>query len=305
MTRSGLVCPVCLSVAPVPVVERHGRYALRLCGGCDVQFADPMEEPGQNFYEQHGRYTGPELLYTSPRSLNWDQRWFLRDRPRPGGALLDVGCGTGYFLAAARLAGYRVSGLDLSRPQLELARRLFGLTDLYATTLAEYARSRAAGSLDVVTAFQVMEHVADPIAFIRDACKLLAPGGYLAVGVPNWHVWRIFREWLDHPPHHLTRWSRTSLKKALALGGFEVVRLREHRSAYSFFLRYLRAGLLRSAMQRLSFSKEGAPAPNAAVLALSVAKIRLLQFLDLPAQVLLNSIQAPGIILYALARARE
>jgi len=286
-------------------MEHHGSYTLRLCGTCDVQFADPLEEPGQSFYETHSRYTGPELLYTTPRALNWDQRWFLRDRPCSGGALLDVGCGTGYFLAAARRAGYRVSGLDLSRPQLELARRLFGLTDLYPTTLAEYARSRAAGSLDVVTAFQVMEHVADPVAFIRDARALLVPGGYLAVGVPNWRVWQIFREWLDHPPHHLTRWSRTSLRKALELGGFEIVRLREHRSAYSFFLRYLRLGLLRSAMKRLSPSRESVPAPNTAVLALSVAKVRLLQWLDLPAQALLNAIRAPGIILYALARVRE
>jgi SAM-dependent methyltransferase len=272
---------------------------------CDVQFADPLEEPGQSFYETHSRYTGPELFYTTPRALNWDQRWFLRDRPRRGGALLDVGCGTGYFLAAARQAGYRVSGLDLSRPQLELARRLFGLTDLYPTTLAEYARSRAAGSLDVVTAFQVLEHVADPVGFIKDARRVLVPGGYLVVGVPNWRVWSIFREWLDHPPHHLTRWSRMSLRKALELGGFQVLELREHRSAYSFFLRYLRLGLLRTAMQRFSSPTESAPTPNVTVLALSVAKVRVLQFLDIPAQALLNAIHAPGIILYALTRARE
>lgn len=298
-------CPVCLNPDACLVVEHHGRYTLRWCGKCDVQFADPMEEPGQEFYESHSRYTGPELLYTSPRSLNWDQRWFLRDRPRAGGKLLDVGCGTGYFAAAARLAGYRVSGLDFSRPQLELARRLFGLTDLYPTTLRDYARSAPPASLDVVTAFQVLEHVADPVAFIRDARTLLAPGGYLAVGVPNWRVWGIFREWLDQPPHHLTRWSRTSLAKALERGGFEVVKLREHRSAYSFLLRYLRLGLLRTAMKRFSPLTAGSPTPSATVLALSVAKVRALQFLDVPAQMVLNAIRAPGIILYGLARARE
>lgn len=286
------------------MIEHHGPYTLRLCGTCDVQFADPMEEPGQAFYESHARYTGPELLYTSPRSLNWDQRWFLRDRPCPGGTLLDIGCGTGYFLAAARRAGYRVSGLDLSRPQLELARRLFGLADLHATTLTDYARSTTPGSFDVVTAFQVLEHVADPVGFIRDARTLLVPGGCLALGVPNWRVWRILREWLDHPPHHLTRWSRMSLTGALERGGFEVVRLREHRSAYSFFLRYLRLGLLRTAMKRFSSSTRGAPTPSATVLALSVAKVRALQCLDIPAQAVLNAVRAPGIILYALARVR-
>ena len=70
-----MTCPVCASVGRSSVVERHGTFALRLCAECDVQFADPMEEPGQAFYESQARYTGPELHYTSPGLLNWDQRW--------------------------------------------------------------------------------------------------------------------------------------------------------------------------------------------------------------------------------------
>jgi 2-polyprenyl-3-methyl-5-hydroxy-6-metoxy-1,4-benzoquinol methylase len=179
-------------------MERYGKFALLWCPACDVQFSDPMEEAGQAFYEQHEIYRRPETLYTSPRLLNWDQRSFLRDRPGQGGRLLDVGCGTGYFAAAARELGYRVSGLDLSRPQLELARTRFGLSDVHATTLFDYARTVPPHSFDVVTAFQVLEHVADPLAFLGDARRLLATGGHLAVGVPNWRVWRMLREPFDH-----------------------------------------------------------------------------------------------------------
>ncbi len=297
-------CPVCLSLDPCPVVERHGRYTLRWCGACDVQFADPMEEAGREFYETHALYCGPESLYASPRLLNWDQRSFLRDRPRTGGELLDVGCGTGQFVEAARRAGYQVTGLDVSRPQLELARRRFGLSSLYPMTLGEYAR-QAAVSFDVITAFQVLEHVADPVAFLADARKLLAPQGYLAVGVPNWRAWRIFRDPLDAPPNHLTRWSPSSLRVALERSGFEVLKLREHRSAYNFFLRYLRLGLLRRAMRRFARAEGSPPAPCRAVLALSIVKVRALRAFDLPAQVVLSAIRAPGVGLYALARAKE
>lgn len=264
-----------------------------------------MEEAGREFYETHALYCGPEALYASPRLLNWDQRSFLRDRPHPGGSLLDVGCGTGYFAEAARRVGYRVTGLDLSRPQLELARQRFGLSSLYPMALGEYARQAPVGSFDVVTAFQVLEHVADPVSFLADARRLLAPRGYVAIGVPNWRAWPIFRDPLDAPPNHLTRWSPKSLTGALERGGFEVMKLREHRSAYGFFLRHLRLGLLRMAMKRLAPPTGGAPTPSAAVLALSAAKVRALRVLDLPAQMVLNAIRAPGVILYALARVRE
>jgi len=295
-------CPVCDAEPTSPPMELHGSYVLHRCRRCDVQFADPLEEPGQQFYETHWRYSGPEIHFTSPRALNWDQRCFLRDRPRPGGRLLDVGCGTGYFAAAAQRAGYHVTGLDLNRNQLEIARRSFGLADLHAMTLAEFARGVPAGSLDVVTAFQVLEHVAAPMDFVGEAARLVRPGGYFAVGVPNWRVWRAFREPLDCPPHHLTRWSAVSLAHALDRGGLQVVSLREHRSAYSFLLRHARLGLLRRVMER-SRSESGArEAHHQAVVALSVIKTRLLVLADLPARALLTALRVPGGLLYALAR---
>ena len=277
-------------------------FMLRWCPSCDLQFADPMQEAGQEFYETHALYRGPESLYASPWLLNWDQLSFLRDRPCPGGRLLDVGCGTGHFAEAARQAGYRVTGLDRSRPQLDLARSRFGLTDLHAETLAGYAGHAPAGSFDVVTAFQVLEHVADPVAFLAHAKGLIAPGGYLGLGVPNWRIWPIFREPFDAPPNHLTRWSRTSIRTALDRGGFETLKVREYRSAYSFLLRHVRFGLLRRAMASPRGPSSG---PRATVLTLAIAKVRILRLLDLPARALLNAVRAPGVCLYALARARE
>ena len=296
-------CPVCEEPPAGSPVERHGPYDLYRCGRCDLQFADPLEEPGQQFYETHWRYTGPEIHFTSPRALNWDQRCFLRDRPCPGGRLLDVGCGTGYFLAAAQRAGYQVTGLDLNREQLDIARRSFGLSDLHATMLSEYERTVPPGSLDIVTAFQVLEHVAAPMDFIAEAVRLVKVGGCVAVGVPNWRVWPVFREALDCPPHHLTRWSRASLVGALERAGLEVVRAREYRSAYSVFLRYLRLGVLRRVMDRVRHEPGGDDTGrHQAVVALSVMKTRMLMLADLPARALLTALRVPGGLLYALGR---
>lgn len=317
------LCPICGAHAAGPAVERHGRFALHWCRACDVQFSDPMEEAGQAFYETSRHYGGPECRYTSTKTLNWDQRCFLRDRPQAGGRLLDVGCGTGYFLAAARQRGYQVSGLDLSRPQLEIARRQFGLADLHAEAFDDYARRTPPGRLDVITAFQVLEHVVDPLAFLASARRLLAPGGVVTIGVPNWRMWDLFREPLDCPPNHLTRWSRASLRAGLERQGFTVIKIREHRSAYGWMLRHLRLGLLRRAMSRQVSSISGdstcASAPRVvskdetyassftqrAVLALSIAKVRTLMAADLPLRGTFAVLRIPGVALYALARSRE
>jgi len=287
------------------------------CPACDVQFSEPMEAAGDAFYDSHELYAGPEIWYTSTKTLQWDQRMFLRDRPHPGGRLLDVGCGTGYFIAAARADGYHVSGIDLSHGQLEVARRRFGLTDVHALTLDEYAGRVAPASFDVVTAFQVLEHVADPGSFLRRIRSLVVPEGWIAVGVPNWRVWSLLREPLDRPPNHLTRWSTASLRAALARADFEVVRIREHRSAYGVMMRGLRLGLLRRAMRAAPSmppkpaTQPGDTAPaetaptrtSATVLTLAVAKARLLTMLDVPLGMALSAIRAPGCLVYALARA--
>jgi SAM-dependent methyltransferase len=294
-----------MSGGPFPTVERHGRFVLRRCRDCDVQFADPMEEARREFYEQHVLYCGPEACFTSPRLLNWDQRCFLRDRPCPGGALLDVGCGTGQFAEAARRAGYTVTGLDLSRSQLALAGCRFPLVTFHPLTLAEYAATAGRPAFDVVTAFQVLEHVARPMAFIGQVRELLVPGGCFAVGVPGWRAWRVLRDPLDAPPNHLTRWSRQSLVGALEHGGLEVLRVREHRSLYNFLLRHLRLGLLRRLMSRSARGATTGASPSAVVLGLSVAKARLLMALDVPAGALLTAMRAPGVTLYALARVKR
>src|SRR3989449_10352969 len=132
-------CRVCGATGAFSAVERHGRFTVLHCLACDVQFSEPMEAAGDAFYDSHELYAGPEIWYTSTRTLQWDQRMFLRDRPRPGGRLLDVGCGTGYFIAAARRDGYQGSGIDLSHGQLEVARQRFGVTHVHGRTLAGYA----------------------------------------------------------------------------------------------------------------------------------------------------------------------
>src|SRR5690349_13207665 len=101
-----------------------------------------------------------------------------RRRPPPG-RLLEVGSGYGLFLAAARDAGYQVHGIELSRTGVGVAREELGL-DVLAGQLADAPVEPA----DVICFWDTLEHVPDPLTFLREVRARLAPGGLIALSVP-------------------------------------------------------------------------------------------------------------------------
>jgi 2-polyprenyl-6-hydroxyphenyl methylase/3-demethylubiquinone-9 3-methyltransferase len=95
--------------------------------------------------------------------------------PRPGAVLVDLGCGAG--LLAPHVHGYRHVGVDVTASALELA-ALRGVVPVRADVTAVPLRD---GCADVVAAGEILEHVADLPAAVREACRLLRPGGLLVI----------------------------------------------------------------------------------------------------------------------------
>lgn len=106
-------------------------------------------------------------------------------RPMTSLRILDVGCGNGSMLAIplARL-GYTVTGLDPDEPSIHKARELAGTlpVSFFCTMLASFD---PALRFDCVLCAEVLEHLDDPEAFLRDSAARLAPGGLLILSVPN------------------------------------------------------------------------------------------------------------------------
>jgi len=121
---------------------------------------------------------------------------------------LDIGsiaCGEGSFLQLAQAKGATICGIDTNPTAIENAKRK-GLS-AHCVLLNDFA-SENRGRFDVVTAFQVIEHLSEVQPFVRAARDCLKPGGKLLITAPN--RLRRFRdpfEPLDHPPHHLSRWT--------------------------------------------------------------------------------------------------
>lgn len=103
--------------------------------------------------------------------------------PLEGKRVLEIGCATGEFCAAARKAGATPLGIDLSGDIVDVAAHRYPSIDFRKDTAESIA---AAGErFDVVTAYEVIEHVPAPASWIRASSKLLEPGGRLVISTPN------------------------------------------------------------------------------------------------------------------------
>src|SRR5438093_143180 len=151
---------------------------------------------------------------------NFDRRLALIERRVAPGALLDVGSALGFFVRAARARGWDARGIERSAWAAERA-AASGVPVVHGDFLTA---ALAPASFAAVTMLDVLEHTADPRAYVRRARALLRPGGVLAIETADlaspfarlagrrYHFFT--------PPNHLTYFTRATLARLLAEEGF-------------------------------------------------------------------------------------
>ena len=215
------------------------RYVtLYRCDQCGFAMFQPTVVGGQEFYvnitDKDERYYVAE---------KWEFRRAIRDIRRFGGRkILDIGCGTGYFLdllrdstPSADCAGYEFN------PGVANIARSKGYT-VYHGLFPESISAEIGGKLfDAITMFQVLEHLSDPVGFLKSAGRLLNPGGLLIIGVPDGAgPVRFFSSALtDIPPHHVTRWQESVFRQGMSRLGFSVISVKFEPLPYYLWSSYL------------------------------------------------------------------
>ena len=213
------------------MVEHNGRRVVR-CARCRQQYVWPVPSPTElaAIYDQSYYRGGHEALgfsdYAALAAAR--RRMFSRHLHRvepykQGGRVLDVGCATGDFLLVAQRLGWEAIGVDPSPARDQAAAaglRIVGRT----LDDAEVAEE----SVDLITFWDVLEHLPDPVRALRRAASLLAPGGIVAATVPDAGSAAASisgRRWFGYKTagEHLQFFTAATIRRSFQSAGFDVV----------------------------------------------------------------------------------
>ena len=227
-------CPTCGGAHATPLFRKDG-HDIVACADCHTAFVaqDPATIDFQALYGE-GYYTGgSDAVFAdyvgqeAARRAHARRKLWLLQRLPPRlprqGRLLDVGCAAGFFLAEAK-AFYEVQGVELSAWSSAYARDRLGLP-VFTGTLQQAALPSA--HFDVVTLWDVIEHVPDPVPLLAEAARLLRPGGRLVLTTGDWgsaYAQARQADWhLLTPPWHLSFFSRATMARAAERAGLRVL----------------------------------------------------------------------------------
>jgi SAM-dependent methyltransferase len=241
---------------PAPPVDQR-RVACPICGGRRLHFAlefqecrveecadcgfrllnpQPDDETLTAIYSST-YFLGHESADTAVRTAAMKQataRAYLEDiaryRGAYGGRLLEIGCGLGDFLSEAERHGYELTGVELSPSAVRTARARVPGAVVHCGILEDVALPPA--SFDVCVLCDVIEHVRDPMSFVRTIRSLLKHDGVLYIATPSldsWSARMLGSNWMEYKPEHLSYFNRNSAQSLLYRAGFQAVLVRPNR----------------------------------------------------------------------------
>lgn len=215
-------CPV-LNGNPKVKSFAKNHTTIYICPNCKTINADLSFVQDQ--YETDEYYT---MKYDSLNNidLEWGFRWRyilnqIKRYSNHGDRILDVGAGNGYFVYLANMEfGFNACGAEISQKEIEFAK-----SHLNIELKKDYHDFKV--GFDVLTSFNVLEHVNHPTMFLSDMLTVLKPGGLIVLSTPNPKCLKArikgVKEWnIVCPPHHINIFSRRSLYKMLAKNNVEV-----------------------------------------------------------------------------------
>lgn len=237
VARRHIPCNLCGSSQTEPYCPENG-LGLVQCQNCGLVYVSPRPDPNElyalygetYFHNDESGVVGYSNYIADERNIRKTANGRIQQLERyiQPGRMLDVGCAVGFFMDEARQRGWQVEGLDVSNFAVEYAREQFGLNARQGSfTGLEFAPD----SFDMVTMWDVIEHVPDPKSYIRKAAAVLRQGGVLALATPDidslparltgkrWVGYKLSEE-------HVYYFSRRTLTRMLEEAGFEVLESR-------------------------------------------------------------------------------
>jgi SAM-dependent methyltransferase len=235
-------CALCGSGGAAPLFRKRGVDYWR-CGRCTFRFATPDVNP--NLTQPLSGYEDAYLQYLAddPSDVgNFESlcSWMEDFAALEGKRLLDVGAGSGKLVRFLRGRGVDAKGIEPSRALFD---RFLKDDPAFACATLDDLRTPEGSAFDIITAFDVIEHVPDPMGFLHGMEKLLAAGGVCFVSTPDVEslVASVFgRRWHFYYPYHLSYLGPRTIAKAAAPCGLHVIdwRHRGRLRSTAYMIRY-------------------------------------------------------------------
>ena len=218
-------CRLCKSSKIHFVLERDDVLIFK-CLDCGVVFLGNQldEESVKDLYKYYSS-TGFSNYLSPVTKLRYEKLLDGFEKYRKNNALMDVGCGAGYFMLSASKKGWRVEGTEISDEAIKLAeekgQRVYK-GDISSLNLREK-------SYDIAVLMQLLEHASDPEGIIKKLSIVLRPGGMIYITTPNYNSLSrgVLRErWGMFSKEHMFYFTRKTLGKLLKKCGFRIKRAR-------------------------------------------------------------------------------
>lgn len=215
--KKHLICPLCAS-SNFKALPKFNRSHLVKCRSCSLVFSEKI--PTNNELEEHyshynrGRHVSDLTIKRYEQLLNEFSKY------KQAGKVIDVGCGSGFFLDVAARMKWDAYGTEFGIDAVEFCKaKGHNVFEGPIETI-----ELEPDTFDIVTSFEVIEHLTYPKEHFEKLFKILRPGGILYVTTPNFNAvtryilkdrWNIISY-----PEHLTYFTATTLDEALLAAGF-------------------------------------------------------------------------------------
>jgi 2-polyprenyl-3-methyl-5-hydroxy-6-metoxy-1,4-benzoquinol methylase len=215
-------CIVCNS-KEIPNLTGYENAYLCQCQSCGLVFSKkiPTAEELEKYYKNYGINN-----YLSPITIKrYNQILDKLEVYRKTNKLLDVGCGIGFFLVEAKKRGWEVYGTELSEASAKICSEKGILIQNGILNSENYSPE----SFDVITSFEVIEHINNPIPDLRNFYTILRKGGLVYITTPNFNSLLRYKLKGNYNiityPEHLSYYTSHTLNKAFSLSGFKKLRI--------------------------------------------------------------------------------
>lgn len=230
-------CPVChstglglkLNIKDYSITQEN--FNLLECPKCKLHITSPQpnEENIGKYYnsEKYVSHTDSKkgiinAIYHRIRKITLTAKLELINTYSKPGNLLDIGCGTGYFLKKCQENGWRITGTEPDNGARQKAKDLTA-KEIYGNI----DEIKAIKEFNVITLWHVLEHIHDPVKALVKIKELLKDEGTLIIAVPNLESndSKYYQEtWAAYDvPRHLYHFSKTALNNLLTQTGFQLI----------------------------------------------------------------------------------